>query len=139
MTKVVLDTNSLLMCISPRSKYRVVWDSFLAGVYTLCITNDIVEEYYEVMARNINQDVAEAITQAIINRENVIQLDPHIHFRLIQTDEDDNKFVDCAIVANAKCIVSEDHHFNILKDIAFPHVEVVGISEFSNNLSRLKQ
>lgn len=134
MDRIVLDTNSLLMCISPRSKYRIVWNAFLNGSYTLCITNDIIEEYYEVMARNLNQNVAEAITQVIINRSNVIRLDPHIHFHLITADEDDNKFVDCAIVANAKCIVTEDHHFDILQNIKFPHVHIMGIEEFSRTL-----
>lgn len=123
------------MCISPRSKYRIVWDSFLNGSYILCITNDIIEEYYEVMARNLNQNVAEAITQAIINRANIIRLDPHIHFHLITADEDDNKFVDCAIVANAKCIVTEDHHLDILQSIEFPHVHIMGIEDFSRTLT----
>lgn len=138
MERIVLDTNCLLMSISPHSKYRIVWDSFLEGVYTLCVTNDIIEEYYEVMARNINHFVAEAITQTIINRNNVMRLDPHIHFHLIEADEDDNKFVDCAIVSNAKCIVTEDHHFNALRDIAFPHVDIMGITEFKAFLPHLK-
>ena len=47
---------------------------------------------------------------------------------------DDNKFVDCAIAANAKCIVSEDNHFNVLKFIPFPKVEVIGIDDFKSFL-----
>ena len=34
-----------------------------------------------------------------------IRKDPHYTFALIEADKDDNKFVDCAIAANAKCIV----------------------------------
>ena len=37
-----------------------------------------------------------------------IRKDPHYTFALIEADKDDNKFVDCAIAANAKCIVTED-------------------------------
>lgn len=40
------------------------------------------------------------------------------------------KFVDCAIVAGAKYIVSEDHHFDVLKSIDFPHVNVITIEQF---------
>lgn len=46
-----------------------------------------------------------------------IRKDPHYTFALIEADKDDNKFVDCAIAANAKCIVTEDstsfvyHHY----------------------------
>ena len=63
-------------------------------------------------------------------RPNVEFYDPHFRFRLIEADPDDNKFVDCAIAASAKYLVSEDHHFNKLKDIAFPHVDVVTIEQF---------
>lgn len=45
------------------------------------------------------------------------------------------QFVDCAIAANAKCIVTEDNHFNVLRQIPFPKVEVVGIDEFRSYLS----
>jgi len=44
---------------------------------------------------------------------------------------DDNKFVDCAIVANADFIVSEDNHFNILKEIPFPHIRVIKLEDFA--------
>lgn len=61
---IVLDTNSLIMSISPNSSYRSVWDAFLRGDYTLCITNEIMEEYAEVLARNISPRVSEAIVYA---------------------------------------------------------------------------
>lgn len=65
---------------------------------------------------------------------NVRFLDPHYSFGLIKTDVDDNKFVDCAICANARYIVSEDHHFDVLKKCSFPKVEVIGIDLFTNIL-----
>ena len=71
-----------------------------------------------------------------ISRPNVIRKDPHYTFALIEADKDDNKFVDCAIAANAKCIVTEDKHFRVLKNIPFPKVGVLGIEEFSLYLER---
>lgn len=71
-----------------------------------------------------------------ISRPNVIRKDPHYTFALIEADKDDNKFVDCAIAANAKCIVTEDKHFRVLKNIPFPKVEVLGREEFSLYLER---
>jgi len=35
-------------------------------------------------------------------------------------DEDDNKFVDCAIAANAGYLITHDKDFNILKQTDFP-------------------
>lgn len=133
---IVLDTNSLIMSIAPKSPYRSVWQAFLRGDYNLCISNEIMEEYAEVLARNISPRVSEAIVYAILTRPNVIRKDPHYSFGLIEADKDDNKFVDCAIAANAKCIVTEDNHFNVLKTIPFPKVEVIGIDEFKQYLKR---
>lgn len=60
------------------------------------------------------------------------KLDAHFKWRLIESDPDDNKFVDCAIVANARYIVTEDTHFGVLKYISFPHVEVLRLNEFED-------
>lgn len=118
------------MAISAKNKYHKVWMSFLAGEYILCISNEIIEEYLEVIARNVNVKVAEAIVYTILTRNNVRKLNPHYRFGLIANDYDDNKFVDCAIAANAQYIVTEDHHYNILKQIPFPKVSVIGIDDF---------
>ena len=71
-----------------------------------------------------------------LSRPNEIRKDSHYTFALIEADKDDNKFVDCAIAANAKCIVTEDKHFRVLKNIPFPKVEILGIEEFSLYLER---
>lgn len=65
--------------------------------------------------------------------------DPHYHFALITQDPDDNKFVDCAIVASADYLVSEDNHFNVLKDIPFPKVNVITLEQFQNDLQSNKK
>ena len=124
------------MSIAPKSPYRSVWQAFLRGDYNLCISNEIMEEYAEALARNISPRVSEAIVYAILTRPNIIRKDPHYSFGLIEADKDDNKFVDCAIAANAKCIVTEDNHFNVLKTIPFPKVEVIGIDDFKHYLNR---
>ena len=69
MRNIVLDTNSLIIAISAKNDCHKVWQSFLNGDYTLCISNEIVEEYLEVMSRNINKYVAEAIIYTILTRE----------------------------------------------------------------------
>lgn len=130
MDSVVIDTNSLIMAIPSRSTYHKIWQAFLAGDFQLCISNEILEEYVEVIARNISVNVARYVAYTIMERKNVRQITPSFRWNLITADPDDNKFVDCAIAGNAKFIVTEDHHFNVLKDIPFPVVEVVGIDDF---------
>ncbi|MBP3214312.1 MAG: putative toxin-antitoxin system toxin component, PIN family [Bacteroidaceae bacterium] len=134
MQNIVLDTNSLVMAISADNEYYKVWQDFLDGKYNLCISNEILEEYVEVIGRNLKPLLADMISYVILNSENVVLVDPTYSFGLITADPDDNKFVDCAIVANARYIVTQDRHFNVLKDIQFPRVEVIGIDDFLQEL-----
>ena len=127
---VVLDTNCLVQMISVHSPYRPAWQAFRDGKYTLCVSNEILNEYQEILERVANSFVAKNIVEAIINSPYCRFYAPHFHFGLIQQDYDDNKFVDCAIQAGADYIVSEDSHFNILKECDFPKVVVIGLDEF---------
>ena len=47
----------------------------------------------------------------ILNNPYTSFLTPYYKFNLIKSDPDDNKFVDCAVIANAEFIVTEDRHF----------------------------
>ena len=134
---IVLDTNCLIMAISAQNEYYQVWQDFLDGKYVLCVTNDIIEEYSEVIARNISPLVSEFIITAILNRKNIKLISPSYAFHLIEADEDDNKFVDCAIIGNANYIVTQDHHLNILKQISFPKVDVITLKAFLADLQKL--
>ncbi len=130
MDNIVLDTNCLIMAISSRNAYHIIWKSFLSGDFCLCVSNEILEEYAEVIARNISEELARYIIFTIVERKNVREIVPSYKWNLIESDPDDNKFVDCAIAANAKCIVTEDHHFDILNDIPFPKVDILNIDQF---------
>ena len=134
MRYVVVDTNCLLRMIPLRSKYRPAWESFLDGKYFLCVSNEIVSEYMEILTTKVSSTFAENIVGAILRSPFVRRFDPQFHFNLIEADPDDNKFVDCAIIANADFIVSEDSHFRVLKTISFPKVNVLTLDEFSEEL-----
>ncbi|MBQ3734913.1 MAG: putative toxin-antitoxin system toxin component, PIN family [Bacteroidales bacterium] len=134
MRYVVVDTNCLLRMIPLRSKYRQAWESFLDGKYILCVSNEIVSEYMEILTAKVSTSFAENIVGAILRSPFVRRFDPQFHFNLIESDPDDNKFVDCAIIANADFIVSEDSHFRVLKTIPFPKVNVLTLDEFSEEL-----
>jgi predicted nucleic acid-binding protein len=70
------------------------------------------------------------IIQYLINNENVELVDTYYCFELIKDDPDDNKFVDCAVAANATYIVSDDKHFAPLKEITFPQLLVIKLMDF---------
>lgn len=52
--RIVLDTNCLITSISRRGGYYKVWSSLQKGHYVLCESNDILEEYEEIIARKTN-------------------------------------------------------------------------------------
>ena len=65
---------------------------------------------------------------------NVEKVEPFFQVRLIESDVDDNKFVDCAFASNAHYVVTDDKHFNILKTIDFPKIPVISAEEFRDFL-----
>lgn len=103
----------------------------------LCITNEIIAEYVEMLSEKMTPEIATNVITAILARDNIKHVNPAFRFNMIEADPDDNKFVDCAIHANAKYIVSNDRHFKVLKEIPFPKVDVIDIDTFLDELERL--
>ena len=134
INRVVLDTNCLIAILSRKGNYFSVWQGLHQGKYTLCVSNDILEEYEEILSQKTNATIASNVVQMLVNSPFVEFIDTYFHFHLIEQDKDDNKFVDCAIAANAQYIVSEDSHFKHLKNIPFPTVNVIRLGEFMNLL-----
>ena len=129
MARLVLDTNSLIQCIARRSHYHAIWLSLLDGRNSLCVSNEILEEYEEILERKASHTFAMLAINVIINNPYTVFITPYYHFNLITGDFDDNKFVDCAVAGNAKFIVTEDHHYDILQKIDFPKVEIIKLDE----------
>lgn len=132
--KVVIDTNILLVSISPASKYRWIFDGFLREDYTLCVTTDILMEYEEILGNHMSPNFATTILQIIENAPNVELITRYYHWNLISADADDNKFVDCAIAANAKFLVTHDKHFKVLSKVEFPKIIVIDTEKFKVEL-----
>lgn len=118
--------------ISLHSPYRPIWDAFLLGKFQLCVSNEILEEYQEIIEEQTTARIAENVILLILNRRNVTFIDPHFRLGPIVEDPDDNKFVDCAFAANAEYLVSDDKHFKILQSTPFPQLNIVRMKEFLN-------
>lgn len=91
---------------------------------------EILNEYEEILERLAGVDTAKIIIETILNNPRNLLFTPYYHFDLIQSDPDDNKFVDCAVVANAQFIVTEDRHFDAVKRCPFPQIEVIKLDSF---------
>lgn len=135
--KIVLDTNCLVNVIMPGSYNNDVWQAFRANKYVLCVTNEILSEYHEILTKRYNIVIANTVLKELVETSNVERVNPSFRFNLITTDPDDNKFVDCAITAGATFIVSNDRHFNELQQYDFPKVAVRTLSEFLEIVRKL--
>lgn len=134
MRRIVLDTNCLLQSLPSGSPYHKVWTSVLCGDVQLCVNTEILNEYEEIISNKTTKEIAHNIVEAIARLSTTYYQDAYYHFGLITEDVDDNKFVDCAIAANAELIVTNDKHFNVLKTVDWPKLKVLDMNEFASQI-----
>ena len=134
MRRIVLDTNCLLQALPTNSPYHKIWTGVLSGDISLCVNTDILIEYEEILSAKTTKEIAHNVVEAIARLHTTQFQDTYIHFGLIEQDVDDNKFVDCPVAADAEYIVTNDSHFNILKQIDWPKVLVLTIQEFVSQI-----
>ncbi len=136
--KVILDTNVLLISLLKTSKFRPILDGLIQKEFDLVISNDILQEYIEIIERKTTPIISQNLSELLLNLSNVNKIEVYYRWALISKDPDDNKFIGCAIAGNVKFVVSNDKHFQILKEIEFPSVEVITADQFLVELEKLK-
>jgi len=95
----------------------------------LLISDEILLEYEEILTQKYSINAAQNFITSLKELPNVHFTRIYYRWNLLN-DEDDNKFVDCAIAGNANYIITNDKDFNILKQVNFPKVNVIKIEEF---------
>jgi putative PIN family toxin of toxin-antitoxin system len=134
---VVIDTNVLLVSISSRSKYHWLYQLILDKKIDIAFTHDILSEYEEQIGLHWHPNIATNVTRSLTELSTAFLITVYYNLQLIVTDIDDNKFVDCAFAANADFIITNDHHFNILKTIDFPSIPTLRLDEFQELLKEV--
>jgi putative PIN family toxin of toxin-antitoxin system len=133
--RVVLDSNVLVYAFSRKSPLNFIFEGLIRGDYTLCVTTDILDEYAEIIERKKGAEFSTEAIEFILGLPNILKIEKFFFWQLLTDDPDDNKFVDCAIAANAHVLVTHDKHFNVLKEVDFPEVRVVDADTFREMLS----
>jgi putative PIN family toxin of toxin-antitoxin system len=133
--KIVLDSNILLVALGQRSEYAPIWQAFIDKAYQLVVTEDIIFEYTEILQQRSAIGMADLILDVFIESSSVLYQQVYYNWNLIK-DPDDNKFFDAAVAANVDYLVTNDKHFNTVKSLKFPPVNVVTGKEFLAILSR---
>lgn len=132
--RIVLDTNILLVSASPKSESYWLFDLLRKRKFELAYTTEILAEYEEQFSKHWSLQAAETLIAILLELHNAVPTIIYYHLRLIGIDEDDNKFVDCAFASNADYIVTEDHHFSVLKTLSFPTIQPISLQEFKQIL-----
>ena len=69
--KVVIDTNILLVSISPRSATNWLWQDIVLGRFDVYVTTDILAEYAEIIAQHMGKETSEAALDLLTELPNV--------------------------------------------------------------------
>ncbi len=129
MLKVVIDTNIFISSFFGGIPREII-NLWKKGKIKLCLTQEIVEEYLEVLNRLGLKDEKEInkLTHLFAEGFNSIFTTKIPSLNIVEDDPDDNKFIECAVALNSKIIISGDKH---LKDIKkYIDIEIMSPREF---------
>jgi uncharacterized protein len=116
--RVVIDTNIFVSSFFG-GKPRKVIDLWFSGELILCLSKQILEEYFEVLGRfDFDDDtLLIKLMSAIENNSNILFVENPEEKQWINEDPKDDKFIACALALKAGYIVSGDSHLTIRKEI----------------------
>ena len=110
MQKIVIDTNVIVLSLIQRSyPYLIISELFIEDKFQLCISDEVMAEYYEVLSRpkfTKFQDFfvrAEALLVDIDSK--ATRFTPTIELDLI-SDADDNKILELADECSADFVIT---------------------------------
>jgi hypothetical protein len=127
--KAVIDTNVVISSFFS-GKPRDVMNLWRDGKLLLCLSDDILAEYLEVLARFESLTASEArdLLDLFGDPERAIFVAPRESIQEVVADPTDNIFLDCAAPAGAHAIISGDERLLSLKQ--FREIPIVSPSDF---------
>lgn len=132
--RIVVDTNVLLNAIFPNSSNYWLYEGIIAGRFELCVSTEILAEYAEIFGRYFGDAITESFLYSLLYAPSIVRTEIYYKWQLVKADQDDDKFVDCAIASNAKCIVTHDRHFEIVAKNEFPKLTILKPEELKTML-----
>ena len=123
MLKVVIDTNVFISSFFGGIPREVI-DFWKNGKITLCLSQEIIEEYIDVLNRLGLKDKNEIqkLTRLFAESYNSVFTIATPNLDIVKDDPDDNKFIECAVVLDSKIIISGDKHLRSIKKYIDIHI-----------------
>ena len=120
---VCVDTNVMLSALAKGSPHAPLFDAITAGKLEMVISTAILFEYEEIAQQQGGAPFAQKLMRMIALVASIHQtvhlVEPTFEFHTISADVDDNKFANCAIVAHADYVITEDKHFAPLANAGY--------------------
>jgi len=116
MRRVVLDTN-IIISSALGGALVLVLEKWGEEKFTVVVTTDVVDEYFEVLNRpkfGLKQETIDKIAGFIYQFSEFVVPEEKIKF--IEDDPKDDKFLEAAIAGKVDFIVSGDKHLLDLKE-----------------------
>ena len=126
MQKIVIDTNVIVSALIQRSyPFRIINDLFLENKFQLCISDELMAEYYEVLSRPKFAKFHDFFTRAEVLLVNIEMKSkkyvPTIKLDLI-SDTDDNMILELADECLADYVITGN-----TTDFTFPSYKLTKI------------
>lgn len=129
----MIDTNVFVSALSRHSVYHWLITELLNEKFDLFLTSEISLEYEEILKTKYSQSVADNFLITLKELPNVFSIEVYYRWQLLK-DEDDNKFADCYVAANAEYLLTHDTGFKPLLSVPFPSIRVISLDELKNLL-----
>jgi uncharacterized protein len=110
MKRVVVDTN-IFVSATLGGALEAILDRWRAGNFLLIVTDDIVQEYLDVLRRSkfdLASSIIDSIMAYVFQKAECVVTGERLQVRT--ADPDDNKFLEAAIAGEVDWIVSGDKH-----------------------------
>ncbi|HLD88793.1 MAG TPA: putative toxin-antitoxin system toxin component, PIN family [Candidatus Nanoarchaeia archaeon] len=134
--RAVLDVNILISAVIVRNGNEArILKAAHNNDFKIVTSLEILKEFREVISRHkfgFSENQIIRITLHIIESAEIVQ--PNIKMGVIKEDPSDNKIIECAVSANADCIVSGDRHLLGIGKIA--GIPILRSSGFIDKLNK---
>lgn len=132
MIKVVIDTNIMFSASFGGNPGKVI-DLWKERELVVCVSQEILSEYVRVLKKaRFTVDDLKEILSLFAETGKTVLVKPTRHFKAVKDDPGDNKFLDCAVKAEADYIVSGDKHLKKLKE--FEGIKILSPDSFLKKL-----
>ncbi len=135
MTRVVLDTNVLVSSLIKRGRARELLDRIIENRLSLVLSEEILSEFVEVMAREkfqryVTKSEVERFVSFLLHMAEIVEVKSK--FKVVEEDPKDDAVLNTAYDCRAKYIITGDEH--LLKIRRYRGIRIFNVAEILEKL-----